>query len=71
MIESKNPLILQEGQENISTQDLPQENTGTHQKKDTPWPRTKEKPQRDGRTGAHIKIKSHTHQVGNPQTGEQ
>ena len=35
-----------------------QEDAGTHRKKDTPRPRTKEKPQREGQRGA-IALKSH------------
>ena len=40
-----------------------QENAGSHQKKDTPHPRTKEKPQQDDRRGEiAFRIKFHTHQ---------
>ena len=40
-------------------------------KKDTPHPKTKEKPQWDGRRGCNHKIKSHNWWVGDLQTGEQ
>ena len=42
-------------------------------KKDTPLPKTKKKPQQDSRRGGlnRDKIKSHTCQVGDPETGEQ
>ena len=56
---------------------LKQPLTGGHwnppkkKKKDTPHPKTKEKLQWDGRRGTnHEKMKTHTLQVGNPQTGE-
>ena len=40
-----------------------QENVGSHQKKDTPHPRAKEKPQQDSRRGkTTIRIKPHTRQ---------
>ena len=50
-----------------------QPSTGGHwnsPKKDAPHPKTK-KPQQDSRSGTINKIKSHTHWVGDPQTGEQ
>jgi len=40
-------------------------------KKDTPSSTTKKKPQQDGSRYNHDKIKPHTRQVGDPQTGEQ
>ena len=40
-----------------------QENVGSHQKKDTPCPRAKEKPQQDGRRGKiAFRIKPHNRQ---------
>ena len=46
--------------------------TITKKKKDIPHPKTKETLQRAGRRSTnHNKMKTHTLQVGNPQTGDQ